>query len=485
TSGYEDFTNVTTDIIRGNQYSFSASFTGQSYASDQVLVWIDFNNDFDFNDEGELVLQTAASVSPWTGNITIPENVSLGNKRIRIRLHDVSSMPNYTPCGNSGYGQVEDYTINIIDLGCSGISDNIVASLSNINEGQITLNAQGVEGTSLNVSYQWQQNLDGTSVWEDIVDATTLSAVITQVGEIGQIKNYRLQVTCLETQTTFYSTIVSHEIIMAYCSAGADNEGNVYITNVTFAGINNSSVSNQVYENFTSITGTVERVKNYSFSVGLNSNIYRQVFVWIDYNNNGSFEDEGEQVLQLDSSPWIGNISIPSNATLGETRMRIRTQYTDQFITNNTPCGNSEFGQVEDYTLNIIDMGCSGISESIIASLTNLNEEQNTLSAQGVEGTSLNISYQWQQKPEGTSVWENIENATTLSAVVTISGEPGQTINYRLQVTCLQNQEIYYSTIASYQLPEETLSYCLAGADDASWVFISNVTFSDINNDSD
>src|SRR5690606_31410047 len=266
TTGYEDFTHVTTDVISGNQYSFSASFTGESYSSDQVLVWIDFNNDGDFNDQGELVLQTATSSSPWTGNITIPENVSLGNKRIRIRLHDVSSMPNYTPCGNSFYGQVEDYTINIIDLGCTGISDNIVASLSNINEGQIALNAQGVEGTTQNISYQWLENTEGTSVWENIANATTLSSVITPVGEIGQVKNYRLQVTCLETQTTFYSTIVSHEIIMTYCSAGADNEGNVYITNVTFAGINNSSSSNHVYENFTSITGTVERGQNYLFS---------------------------------------------------------------------------------------------------------------------------------------------------------------------------------------------------------------------------
>src|SRR5690606_28759154 len=179
TSGYEDFTNVTTDVQIGTQYSFSASFSGQSYPSDQVLVWIDFNNDGDFYDQGELVLQTVNSTSPWTGNITIPENVSLGNKRMRIRLHDTGSTPNYTPCANSGYGQVEDYTINIIDLGCSGISDNIIASLSNLNEEQISLTAQGVEGTIQNISYQWQQNLDGTSVWENIANATTLSTVIT------------------------------------------------------------------------------------------------------------------------------------------------------------------------------------------------------------------------------------------------------------------------------------------------------------------
>src|SRR5690606_31203157 len=202
---------------------------------------------------------------------------------------------------------------------------------------------------------------------------------------------------------------------------------NVYITNVSFAGINSSSSSNQVYENFTSITGAVERGQNYLFSTTLNSYVYRQVLVWIDYNNNGSFEDDGEQVLQLDSSPWSGNISIPDNAIIGETRMRIRVQYTDGAVTNNTSCGNSEYGQVEDYTLNIIDMGCLGISDNIIASTSNPSGEQITLNAQGVEGTSQNISYQWQQNVDGTSLWENIANATTLISAITISAEPGQT----------------------------------------------------------
>src|SRR5690606_4352948 len=403
-------------------------------------------------------------------------------RRMRIRLHDAYSGANATPCGNSTYGQVEDYTLNIIDLGCSGISDNIIASISDTNENQITLNAQGVEGTPQNISYQWQQNIEGTSIWENIPNATSLNSVVTLLGEPGQTINSRLQVTCLETQENYYSTTVSHQIAMSYCAAGSEYEANVSITNVTFAGINNSSSSSQGYENFTSIVGNVVRGENYPFSVSVNSNVYRQVLVWIDYNNNGLFTDEGEQVLQLDSIPWSTNITVPSNATLGQTRMRIRIQYTDEVTLNNTPCGNSVLGQVEDYTINITDLGCSGISDNIIASMSSPIENQVTLSAQGVEGTPQYISYQWQQNLQGTAIWENIPNATTLSSNVTLLGEPAQTINYRLQVTCLETQEHYYSTTVSYQFP---LIYCSAGAVDASWDYISNVTFADINNDSD
>src|SRR5690606_15010256 len=86
TAGYEDFTNIVTDLQTGNTYAFSASSSEQTYYYDELFVWIDFNYDGDFDDEGELVLQTSGS-SPWNGNITIPENVSLGERRMRIRMH--------------------------------------------------------------------------------------------------------------------------------------------------------------------------------------------------------------------------------------------------------------------------------------------------------------------------------------------------------------------------------------------------------------
>jgi hypothetical protein len=116
TASYEHFTTVSTALSRGETYPFSASFLGTTYSSNQVIVWIDFNQDLDFDDAGEEVITTATSFSPWTGNISIPSNAVLGKTRMRIRLQDtVSGNSNATPCGDSTYGEVEDYTLVIYD----------------------------------------------------------------------------------------------------------------------------------------------------------------------------------------------------------------------------------------------------------------------------------------------------------------------------------------------------------------------------------
>ena len=115
-AGYEDFTAVVGSVTRSSTYPFTASNI-ISYPSDEVRVWIDFNQDKDFDDEGELVLVTPKKPSPWTGSIVIPATANIGITRMRVRLHDDDfDSPNMTPCGDSMYGQVEDYTINIRTL---------------------------------------------------------------------------------------------------------------------------------------------------------------------------------------------------------------------------------------------------------------------------------------------------------------------------------------------------------------------------------
>lgn len=126
TAGYEDFTTVIGNVTAGQTYNFSASFSGASYDEDQVLVWIDLNQDGDFDDAGEGVLVTTAKKSPWTGSIAIPATAKIGQTRMRVRLHDSTSGPNATPCGTSDYGQVEDYTLNVGQLAVSDVKKNSV-----------------------------------------------------------------------------------------------------------------------------------------------------------------------------------------------------------------------------------------------------------------------------------------------------------------------------------------------------------------------
>lgn len=143
---------------------------------------------------------------------------------------------------------------------------------------------------------------------------------------------------------------------ICYCSAAADDlAANEKISNVTFAGIDQSSTSNAGYENYRLVTGNAEQEMTYAFSASI-SNPFPddQILVWIDYNQNGDYTDSGELVFTsgFGAGPHTTNITIPATAAVGQTRMRVRL-HDSGLGPNATSCGNSSYGQVEDYSLNI------------------------------------------------------------------------------------------------------------------------------------
>ena len=166
-------------------------------------------------------------------------------------------------------------------------------------------------------------------------------------------------VDAVETPVGPYSITVSATACpLGYCSASAGDATFESIGNVSFAGINNPSTAAVGYENFTSIVGTAAQGSSQAITVTIAGGYPEdQVLVWIDFDQSDSFE-AGELVYTsaVGAGPHTGTINIPANATLGQTRVRIRLQ--DSTIgANNTPCGNNNYGQVEDYTLNITSGG--------------------------------------------------------------------------------------------------------------------------------
>ena len=77
-----------------------------------VTVWIDFDQDFVF-EVGEIILQVGPNTtSPQTGTFTVPVGAALGNTRMRVVMDDAIVVTD--PCINPNFGEVEDYTVNII-----------------------------------------------------------------------------------------------------------------------------------------------------------------------------------------------------------------------------------------------------------------------------------------------------------------------------------------------------------------------------------
>jgi len=77
--------------------------------------------------------------------------------------------------------------------------------------------------------------------------------------------------------------------------------------------------------------------------------------VWIDYNQDQDFDDEGEFVYASPTSstaPFTTTIAIPATARLGTTRMRVRSNYSPQ-ITSGQSSSSMNYGEAEDYTITI------------------------------------------------------------------------------------------------------------------------------------
>lgn len=90
-----------------------------------MSVFIDWNNDGDFDDAGEAYFNTTATMLrvagiptaiPITGNIAIPSGTAIGKKFMRIKYNFTGATTLNDPltgaCENMINGQVEDYTID-------------------------------------------------------------------------------------------------------------------------------------------------------------------------------------------------------------------------------------------------------------------------------------------------------------------------------------------------------------------------------------
>jgi hypothetical protein len=110
-SGYADYSNLSTTVESGQTYPITITNGVTFYSTDQCGIWVDWNNDQNFENDGNITVSGSPGVGPYTANITVPDNVTGGPTRMRIRIC-YSSTP--APCGGSAYGEVEDYTLNVV-----------------------------------------------------------------------------------------------------------------------------------------------------------------------------------------------------------------------------------------------------------------------------------------------------------------------------------------------------------------------------------
>jgi hypothetical protein len=248
--------------------------------------------------------------------------------------------------------------------GGGGTSCNIPTGLtsSNVTSTGATLSWAAVSGA---VSYNLQWKASSSSTWTTVTGRTTTSYGLTG---LTASTSYQFQVqTVCSAGSSAYSAAASFTTSGAggitYCASKGTSQSYEWIKQVTFGTINNTSGSNAGYGNFTNLSTNVTAGSAYAITIkpGFSGSTYREYWtVYLDYNQNGTLNNTGETVVTGSSTTTNGltaNITIPTTAKSGATRMRIQMNYGSQ-VTN--PCSTLNYGEVEDYTINIL--GGSGFT---------------------------------------------------------------------------------------------------------------------------
>ncbi len=445
-SKYSDFTNLSTELNAGSTYDLSLQ-TSYSYTTydGYYKVWIDYNQDGVFSEISETAFSGILDAPPFgtpsatlQRSIEIPTGVSYGSTRMRIAMKR-GAVP--TPCETFGFGEVEDYTVNIINNGpvlsldcpadqtlttaigattavatwvipapttscptgtttilqteglASGenfpIGNNIISyeatdDCGNIETCSFIINIES-QATSLTVNCPANQIISTlpratatVATWaipSPVTNCPTGTTSLNQIAGSAPGSTFQIGVhtisyeaidDCGNVETCSFTITINDggPIGNGYCESSASAPWEDWIGNVSLNNLNNSSGKSK-YSDFTSLVASADIGGSYQISIQPTFSYFHfteYIQVWIDFNQNESFADPGELVMAsvytngingTSANPVIQNITIPTGASAGNTRMRVSMNRTQAA----GPCDFFEFGEVEDYTVNLINNG--------------------------------------------------------------------------------------------------------------------------------
>lgn len=214
-----------------------------------------------------------------------------------------------------------------------------------------------------NMANQWQSRTPaGTGVWTDL---TGFNYSNFSSAGISVPTDFRYISKCITSGLSDTSGITAVSINApntCYCIPSTTSSSfyiNDFSTTGGLTNVNNlgSGYSPGGYGNFTALTPGISQIR--TGTVTFNATYLGSTFgtkVWVDWNQNGSFSDPGEQVF-VSSGTYTANASgsftVPITALSGNTRIRIGVNYLNATGPAN-PCESFSGGEYEDYNFFVI-----------------------------------------------------------------------------------------------------------------------------------
>jgi hypothetical protein len=457
-SGYSDFTSLTpANVLPTHSYTLSVSVP-EHFGYSSTGAWIDFDNSGTFDEDEFYSLGFLLfDAGELTATISVPASATSGTVRMRIKhlyagLFDIEEeVTADSACLpiESEFGEVEDYSVIIATVeACAGAP---VVSAPTTTRTEVcptesftlSLTSTFYSGTT----HQWQASTNSGSTWNNIGTAGIEPSYT--VAAQSATTQYRVIVTCtaaaLSTTSSIITVTTTTNIESCYCTYNTDiicDDGDL-ITNVTFVTINhNSDCPDETgYSNYTQTVApaVVVRGQSYPISVTVGPSgegwEFESVGVWIDFNHNGSFEESEFTYVGTGLDETLtGNILIPADSYVGNTRMRVGNMAVEGNNFDHTyGCTPSDYGEVEDYVITIEnEMSVIENQLSRIALFPNptsgsITLQSNTMDINSIQVTTITgqtvLSHTFNQPSQIHSL--NVQQLVAGSYFISIATETG------------------------------------------------------------
>ncbi|MCG7547688.1 GEVED domain-containing protein [Pseudoalteromonas sp. Of7M-16] len=344
-ANYTDHTDKVLGAVRGdNILSVRQGATGsKSSYNAEWRVYIDMNHNGSFED--------SESVWYWVGantandiekTISIPATALTGKTRMRV-LQSYEELK--SPCGRIRWGEVEDFTVDIQ-------SDNPADFSANVTANNLTVNFTDSFGSNAEIAsieYDFGDsavNPNHTSTQSSPSHTYLYSgtypvrAKVTLQNGVSYMKEQNVEVSG-----------AAHCI--AYAKSTTQWTSKVRVGNLS-NGSEKSKFSHFENAGFKFKKGDATEI---GLTHGSNGPYLANWAVYVDLNQNNSFDDSGELLVLANATTFdevVNSVTIPASATNGSTTMRVIQSY--ELTDGKLPaCGTYGWGEVEDYSVTITD----------------------------------------------------------------------------------------------------------------------------------
>ncbi|GAB3579652.1 GEVED domain-containing protein [Hymenobacter daeguensis] len=417
--GYVSYTTntaLTTTLAPGTTYPLTLDLHINATNS-QAGVWIDYDHSGTFDVSEYTLIGTGPATGftgldlSLTGSVAVPATALTGPTRMRVRSNNGGVVGNQA-CFNSYFGEVEDYLVTIAPAtACTGTPTGGTATASSATVCPATsfiLRASGYTTGATGLSYQWQSSPAGANTFTPISGATTVPYT---VPSLTANTDYRLQITCAGSGASAVSAPVSVTLspfTQCYCTPTYVSGGNTDIIRTVTVGTlssNTSTLGNVApyYHDYSAQQPAtlaipslpVSRTTNVTLTFGSDVNQYSAL--WIDFNHNGIFDSSEYFTLGTNagaSGTAVIPVAVPAAALLGQTKLRVRGG-DDLTPLATQACGasQSDYGEAEDYTVNLVVATASRTGQANVALSAFPNPATATLTVQvGLVGPQAQVA---------------------------------------------------------------------------------------------